>query len=80
MKIQIHVTHDQMYQLLNQKAFDKYNDSPMQVRMVFSDTAYYFEVYDWLTNYSYEICTTVTALNRFFEEVEDGERPAHKTE
>ena len=76
MKIQIHVTHDQMYQLLEPKAFDKYNESPMQVRMVFADTAYYFEVYDWMTNYSYEICTTVQSLNKFFLEVNDGEGPA----
>lgn len=80
MKIQIHVTHDQMYQLLEPKAFDKYNESPMQVRMVFADTAYYFEVYDWMTNYSYEICTTVQALNKFFLEVDDGEGPACKDE
>ena len=80
MKIQIHVTHDQMYQLLEPKAFDKYSESPMQVRMVFSDTAYYFEVYDWLTNYSYQICTTVQSLNRFFKEVEDGKGPSHSAE
>ena len=80
MKINIHISHEQIQQLLTKEAFEKYTVLPMQVRMVFSDTAYYFEIYDWLTNYSYEICTTVTALNKFFEEVEDGERPAHKIE
>jgi hypothetical protein len=80
MKIQIHLTYDQTYQLLEPKAFEKYSESPMQVRMVFADTAYYFEVYDWLTNYSYEICTTVQSLNQFFLEVNDGKGPACKDE
>ena len=66
MKIYIHVAHDQMNQLLEPKAFDNYNNSPMQVRLVFTDTGNYFEVYDWLTNYTYEVCVSVSALNKFF--------------
>lgn len=77
MKIYIHVTHDQMYQLLEKKNFDKYCESPYQVRMVFAKNVFsYFEIYDWLTNYVYETCTSVESMNKFFEEAVNGERPA----
>lgn len=81
MKISIHVAHDQMYQLLEKKNFDKYNESPYQVRMVFTSNAFgYFEVYDWMTNYVYQICVSVESLNDFFAEVEDGKGPSHPAE
>lgn len=82
MKISIHVTHDQMYQLLEPEIFDKYNESPYQVQLVFTNAGTYFEVYDWLTHYVYEVCTTVDKLNHFFKVKGgfDGEGPAHPAE
>ena len=81
MKIYIHVAHDQMYQLLEKRNFDKYCDSPYQVRMVFAKNAFtYFEVYDWMTNYVYKTCISVESLNKFFAEVDDGKGPSHSSE
>ena len=81
MKICIHVAHDQMYQLLEKRNFDKYCDSPYQVRMVFTKNAFaYFEVYYWMTNYVYETCISIESLNKFFAEVEDGKGPSHPDE
>lgn len=78
----VNLNPDQMYQLLSHEAFHNYCSCDSNVRVVFADYSYYFEIFRILTGAVHEVCYTVQQLNEYFlkKGASDGEGPACKDE
>lgn len=78
----VNLTCEQMYHMLSHEAFHNYCNNDSNVRVVFADYSYYFEVFRILTGAVHEVCYTVQQLNDYFlkKGADHGERPARKDE